>query len=126
MISYIGLAVGEIPPLMKQATDHRNQLFFELVADCEIFRYQIAWCLRRHKINDVIAYSYRDLNKKKWYQPVKRWLSKRILQNNEDDQSELTTEEQLEQHTAMLQELNNQVYVVVQQTKTKSADDDND
>jgi hypothetical protein len=111
---------------MKQATDHRNQLFFELVADCEIFRYQIAWCLRRHKINDVIAYSYRDLNKKKWYQPVKRWLSKRILQNNEDDQSELTTEEQLEQHTAMLQELNNQVYVVVQQTKTKSADDDND
>ncbi len=126
MISYIGLAVGEIPPLMKQATDHRNQLFFELVADCEIFRYQIAWCLRRHKINDVIAYSYRDLNKKKWYQPVTRWLSKRIMQNNEDDQSELTTEEQLEQHTAMLQELNNQVYVVVQQTKTKSADDDND
>lgn len=126
MISYIGLAVGEIPPLMKQATDHRNQLFFELVADCEIFRYQIAWCLRRHKINDVIAYSYRDLNKKKWYQPVTRWLSKRIMQNNEDDQSELTTEEQLEQHTAMLQELNNRVYVVVQQTKTKSADDDND
>jgi hypothetical protein len=125
-VSYIGLAVGEIPPLMKQATDHRNQLFFELVADCEIFRYQIAWCLRRHQINDVIAYSYRDLNEKKWYQPVKRWLSKRIMQNNEDDQLELTTEEQLEQHTAMLEELNNQVYVVVQQTKTKSADSDND
>jgi hypothetical protein len=121
-ISCVGLAVGEIPPLMKQATDHRNQLLFELVADFEIFRHQIAWFLCRSEKNDAIAYSYRDLNEKKFHKKVRRWLLKCIMRNDEDDQSEPSTEKQLAQHTTMLQELNNQVYVVVQQTTTKSAD----
>lgn len=124
-VLFVGLAVGEIPPLMKQATDRRNQLFFELVSNYEIFRYQIYWFLRRHKGNDAIAYSYRDLNKKKWYKQLKHWILKCIMRNDDDDdQSELSTEEQLAQQTTMLQELNKKIHIVVQQTKTKSADND--
>src|SRR5690349_3983084 len=100
-VSFIGLAVGEIPPLMKQAMDHRNQLFFELVADCEIFRYQIARFLSRHHLNDTIAYSYRDLDPKKWYNQFKRWLLKCIMQNDDDDQSDLSTEKQLAQQATI-------------------------
>lgn len=119
-VLYVGLAVGDIPPLMKQATDHRNKLFFELVADCEIFRYQIAWFFCRHKLNDAIAYSYRDLNDKKWYKQLKRWILKCIMRDDEGDQSEQIVEEQLTQHTIMLKELSNQVHVVVEQTKTET------
>jgi hypothetical protein len=114
----LGLAVGEIPPLMKQAADHRNKIFFELVADFEIFRYQLAWFTRRHTKNDAIAYSYRDLDQKKWYQQLKRWLLKSILQKNDDDQSDPSTEEQIAQQTGTLQKLNEQVFFLTQQTKT--------
>jgi hypothetical protein len=102
---------------MKQAGDHRNKLLFELVADFEIARYQLAWFSRRHKMNDAIAYSYRDLDQKKWYQQLKRWLLKCILQKNDDDQSDPSTEEQIAQQTGTLQKLNEQVYVLTQQTK---------
>ena len=54
----LGLAVGEIPPLMKQASDNLNRLFYELVAICEIFRYRISWILCRSDVNDSIAYSH--------------------------------------------------------------------
>jgi hypothetical protein len=113
----LGLAVGEIAPLMKQAADHRNKVFFELVADFEIFRYQLAWFSRRHTMNDAIAYSYRDLDQKKGYQQLQHWLLKCILQKDDDDQSDLSTEEQISQQTGTLQKLNEQVYVLTQQTK---------
>ena len=58
----VGLAVGEIPPLMKQASDNRDRLFYQLVAICEVLRYRLMWILRRMDVNDAIAYSYRDLH----------------------------------------------------------------
>ncbi|CAF1438206.1 unnamed protein product [Adineta ricciae] len=68
----IGLAVGEIPPLMKQATDDRNRLFYELVAICEVLRCRLMWILRRTDVNDTIAYSYRDLYKKTCFERCSR------------------------------------------------------
>ena len=124
-LSSTGLAVGEIPPLMKQAANYRNQLFFELVADFEIFRYQVTSFLCIKEGNDAIAYSYRDLNQTKWYNKLKRWLLKSIMQDDGQAQSDLDTDEQIVQHTAMLQELNKQIYVVVQQTKTEPDNADN-
>jgi hypothetical protein len=71
------LAVGEIPTLMKQATENRSKLFYELVAVCEVFRYRIIWILRRSDVNDAIAYSYQDLDKKNWRERLMQWLTKR-------------------------------------------------
>ncbi|CAF3297925.1 unnamed protein product [Rotaria socialis] len=80
-----GLAVGEIPPLMKQASDNRTRLFFELVVVCEIFRYRIIWILRRGNVNDAIAYSYQNLDKKKWYERFEQWLTNRCSVSAHDD-----------------------------------------
>lgn len=74
---WIGLAVGEIPPLMKEATDNRNRLFYDLVAISEVFRYRLIWILRRTNVNDAIAYSYQDLDKKTWHERLIQWLTKR-------------------------------------------------
>lgn len=88
----IGLAVGEIPPLMKQASDNLNRLFFELVVVCEIFRYRIIWILRRGNINDAIAYSYQNLGKKKWNERLEQWLLNRCSISAHDDDSAVNTD----------------------------------
>jgi hypothetical protein len=90
------LAVGEIPPLMKQASDNLNRLFYELIAICEVFRYRIIWILRRSDVNDAIAYCYQDLDKKKWYERLGRWLMKRRSRSAHDDNPEVDTNKLLE------------------------------
>ncbi|CAF1020079.1 unnamed protein product [Adineta ricciae] len=118
----IGLAVGEIPPLMKQAEDHVNLIFFQLVAECEIFRYQLAWVLCRSDMNDAIAYSYQDLKRIPWYKRLKRWILTRCGTSvNDDDQSESTMNEMLEQHTLLLQDLKKKMLVLVEQSKPSTA-----
>jgi hypothetical protein len=84
------LAVGEIPPLMKQASDNLNRLFYELVAICEVFRYRIIWILRRSDVNDAIAYSYPDLDKTKWYTRLGQRLVKRCSGSANDDNDDDT------------------------------------
>ncbi|CAM4771714.1 unnamed protein product [Rotaria magnacalcarata] len=94
-----GLAVGEIPPLMKQASDNLNRLFFELVVVCEIFRYRIIWILRRGNVNDAIAYSYQNLDKKKWYERFEQWLTSRCsvsAHDDNDDDLAVNTDKRLE------------------------------
>ena len=83
--SSLGLAVGEIPPLMKQASDNRNRLFYELVAICEVFRYRIIWILRRNDVNDTIAYSHQNLEKKKWHERLAKCLAKRCRSSSDND-----------------------------------------
>lgn len=68
------MAVGEIPPLMEQASNNLNKLFYELVAICEVFRYRVLWILRRSDMNDAIAYTYQDLQKKPSNTPFGQWL----------------------------------------------------
>ncbi|CAF1136805.1 unnamed protein product [Adineta steineri] len=82
----IGLAVGEIPTLMKQATENLTRLFYELVVICEIFRYRLIWILRRSNVNDAIAYSYQDLDKNNWHQRMmQRFMKRRTDDNNNED-----------------------------------------
>jgi len=112
------LAVGEIPPLMKQAKDHLNIILFQLVAECEIFRYQLAWLLCRNDVNDATIYSYQDLKKKPWYEKLKRWMMKRCASStNDDDNSDSDTDEILEEHTLLLQGLKKKVQVLVENSK---------
>lgn len=97
----IGLAVGEIPPLMKQASDNLNKLFYELVAVCEIFRYRILWLICRSDVNDAIAYSYQGLEKKKWYERLRQWLMKRCSRSKPiadypGDDPEVDTDKRIE------------------------------
>jgi hypothetical protein len=89
----IGLAVGEIPPLMKQASDNLNRLFYELIAICEVFRYRIIWILRRSDVNDAIAYCYQDLDKQTWYERLGQWLVERRSgsAHDDDDNPEVNT-----------------------------------
>ncbi len=73
---------------MKQATENRNRLFYELVVICEVFRYRLIWILRRSDVNDAIAYSYQDLDKKNWHQRLMQWLMKRcsgLVSDGDDD-----------------------------------------
>ncbi len=121
--------MGDIPPLMQQASDERNRLFFELVADFEIFRYQIASIRCCYTSNDAMNYSFQDLNDKSKFQRLKRWMLKFFSGSaNKNDQSDSNTEDQLEQQTLMLQSLKKQMQVVVEKTKTSSKiyDVDND
>ena len=92
----IGLAVGEIPPLMKQASDNLNRLFYELVAVCEVFRYRVIWILCRSDINDAIAYSYQDLDRKAWYERLGQWLVRLYSRSAHDvDDPEVNTDKLL-------------------------------
>jgi len=119
--------VGDIPPLMQQASDERNRLFFELVADFEIFRYQIASFLCCYTSNDAMNYSFQDLNDNSNYQRFKRWMLEFFSGSvNKNDQSDSDIEDQLEQQTAMLQILKKQMKVVVEKTKTPSTSYDVD
>lgn len=70
---------------MKQATDNRNRLFYDLVAIAEIFRYRLIWILNRLDVNDAIAYSYRNLDKKSWHERLMQWLMKRCSRSTHDD-----------------------------------------
>ncbi len=111
--------MGDIPPLMEQASDERNRLFFELVADFEIFRYQITSSLCCSTSNDAMSYSFQDLNRNSIYEKWKH----RILEffsgsSKESDQSDANTEDQLEQQTVMIKSLKKQMKIFVENTKT--------
>lgn len=123
----IGLAVGDIPPLMKQAGDERNRLFFELVANFEIFRYQISPLFPCWKSNDTINYTFQDLNVKNSFQQVKNSILK-FFSGSADlsDQSESNNEDQIEQQTIMLRSLKKQMEVLLDKTKTSTNNYDGD
>lgn len=89
----IGLAVGEIPPLMKQATDDRNRLFYDLVAIAEVFRYRLIWIFRRTNVNDTVAYSSQKLQNKKLLERFTRWVrSSHRHDDNDDADSDMSNE----------------------------------
>ncbi len=114
---------------MKQAKDHLNLILFQLVAECEIFRYQVAWLFCRSGVNDATAYSYRDLKKRPWYERLKRWLMKRCANSDgDDDSSDPNTDEILEQHTMLLQGLKKKVHILVEKSKptTRSSNSNSD
>ncbi len=119
--------MGDIPPLMKQAADERNRLFFELVANFEIFRYQITSFLCCKTSNDTMNYNFQDLNEKSNFQRLKHWMSKFFLGSaNKNDESDSDTDDQMEQQTMMLRSLRKQIQVLVEQTKILSPNDDDD
>jgi hypothetical protein len=125
----IGLAVGDIPPLMVQAADERNRLFFELVADLEIFRYWMTSVSCFSKSNDAMSYSFQDLNTKSIYDRFEYQILKFFSGSGKrDDQSDTNTEDQLEQQTVMLKSLKKQMKVFVEKTKNPSNnyEDDSD
>ncbi|CAF4133303.1 unnamed protein product [Adineta steineri] len=123
----IGLAVGDIPPLMKQAADERNRLFFELVANFEIFRYQITSFPGCSKSNDTMNYNFQDLNDKSNFQRLIHWMSKFFLgSTNKNDEPDSDANEQIEQQTLVLRALRKQMQVLVEKTKTSSTNNDDD
>ncbi len=121
------MAVGDIPPLMKQASDERNRLFFDLVADLEIFRYQITSLICCYKSNDTMNYNFQDFNEKSNFQQLKRWISKLLSSlSNTDDESDSNTENQLAQQTFMLRNLRKQMKVLVEKTAAQTTNNDDD
>ncbi len=121
--------MGDIPPLMKQATDERNKLFFELVANFEIFRYHLTSFLCCYTANDTMNYSFQDFNERSTFQRFTRQLSKFFLgSSNKNDESDSTTDDQIEQQTLMLRSLRRQMQVLVEKIKNSSTnyDDDSD
>jgi hypothetical protein len=75
------------------------------MAECEIFRYQLAWLFCHSDVNDAAAYSYQNLKKKPCNEKLKRSASSA----NDDDDSDSTTDEILEEHTSLLQGLKKKV-----------------
>ncbi|CAF1436980.1 unnamed protein product [Adineta ricciae] len=104
----IGLAVGDIPPLMKQAKDERNKLFFELVANFEILRYHLSslflWYYKSN--NDTINYTFQDLNQKTKFQQLTYWLSKFLLgSTNKNNELISNAYDHIKQQTLILRNL---------------------
>ena len=119
--------MGDIPPLMQQASDERNRVFFELVADFEIFRYQIASLFHCYTSNDTVNYSFQDLNEKSYFQKLKYSVSKFLSgSGDKNDKSDSNTEEQLEQQTMMLRKLKKQMQVLVEKTAITPTNNDGD
>ncbi len=119
--------MGDIPPLMQQASQERNRLFFELVAHFEIFRYQMGSILCCRTSNDAMSYSFHDVNDKKSIEHLKNKILKFFVGlASKDDQGEADTEEQLGQQTIMLKKLKKQMQVVVEKTKNSSTKNDDD
>ncbi len=113
--------MGDIPPLMEQASDERNRLFFELVADFEIFRYQMASFLCCSTSNDAMSYSFQDLNSKTIYEQVEDQILKFFSgSSKKNDQSDANTEDQLEQQTVMIKGLKKQMKIFVEKSKPSS------
>jgi hypothetical protein len=103
---------------MKQAKDHLNLILFQLVAECEIFRYQLVWIFCRSDVNDASPYSYKDLKKKSLYERLTRWLMKRCASSADGgDQSDSSIDEILDEHTLLLQGLKKKVQVLVENRK---------
>ncbi len=119
--------MGDIPPLMQQASQERNRLFFELVGNFEIFRYQMGSILCCRTSNDAMSYSFHDVNDKKSIEHLKNKILKFFVGlASKDDQGEADTEEQLGQQTIMLKKLKKQMQVVVEKTKNSSTKNDDD
>jgi len=121
--------VGEIPPLMKQAEDNLNIMYFQLVAECEIFRYQIRQILcywKHHTINDTIAYTYYDFKNKKWYERLIEWLTKRFGDSVYESKDEEEITKNLENQKTMLEELEQHVGFLVDRIKPSYESDDTD
>ena len=119
--------MGDIPPLMEQAADERNRLFFGLVADLEIFRYWMTSAPCFPKSNDAMSYSFQDLNTKSTYERFEHKILKFFSGSGKrDDQSDGNTEDQLEQQTVMLKSLKKQMKVFADKTKSSSNNNDDD
>jgi hypothetical protein len=124
---YVGLAVGDIPPLMKQASDERNRVFFELVADFEIFRYQITSLFCCNASNDTVNYSFQDLNEQSTFDRLQHSLLKFFAGSaKKNDEADSDNDAQLEQQTHMLRNLKKQMQVLVEKTAAASQNYDPD
>lgn len=75
----LGLAVGEIEPMMKSAKNHRLDRLYELTADLEIIKYGLSYlftfCCIKYKTS-VVHYNKQDLTTKsgRWHNYKKSCL----------------------------------------------------
>lgn len=125
---YLGLAVGEIPPLMKQASNESNRLFFEVVADFEIFRYQLLSIFCCLKVNDNINYNFKDFNTISTCERIRNFLLKFFTGSKTlDEEPESKDNDQSEENNMVLRDLKKKMQILVVKTKTaKDMNDDSD
>lgn len=119
--------MGDIPPLMKQAADEQNRLFFELIIDLDVFRYQILSCCRCCSSNDTVNYSFQALDTKTPFEQVKYSLSNFCLGSTDiNEESEVKIEDQLEEQSTTLHGLKEHMQVFIRKNKAGSTTADYD
>ncbi|CAF4973517.1 unnamed protein product, partial [Rotaria sp. Silwood1] len=104
----IGLAVGDVEPLLTSAKDSRLDKLYELAADFEIFKYQSLWILNR--ICGCCFMLPRNSNQKdlkkecKWWKKTKkRWLETCAREVDKEENSD--DDEKKDNQTRVLEEI---------------------
>ncbi|CAF4999615.1 unnamed protein product, partial [Rotaria sp. Silwood1] len=96
-IPIIGLAVGEIEPLMTEAKNHRLDMLYELAADFEILKFQFLSCFNRCCTCCFIAplhYKQNDFTKQwKWWKKFKKQLLESCAREADEDEVEDESED---------------------------------
>ncbi|CAF3947948.1 unnamed protein product [Rotaria sp. Silwood1] len=120
----IGLAVGEIEPLMTEAKNHRLDMLYELAADFEILKFQFLSCFNRCCTCCFIAplhYKQNDFTKQwKWWKKFKKQLLESCAREADEDEVEDESEDkEMDKNEQLLHEVRHGLHQLTQ-TKNRS------
>ena len=115
----LGLAVGDIEPLMASAKDMRLDRLYELAADFEIFKYQLLLIINRCCQRWFLLPSnskQEDLTKRrKWTKQLKKELFESCAREREQQYS--SDDEQIDYQTRMLEEVKSGIQKLTKTTQ---------